>query len=87
VKEFRWLTLEGMADELKNPSQDEQTRRIQPQLVNENTGDKKWQRKQDSRNTQGVTDPVHRMLMTGTILRDPLLVSASAQHAEDNNTI
>ena len=87
MKEFRRLTLEGMADELKNPSQDEQTRRIQPQLVNENAGDKKWQRKQDSRNAQGVTDSVHRMLMTGTILRDPLLVSASAQHAEDNNTI
>jgi hypothetical protein len=33
-----------------------------------------------------VTQPVHRMLMTGTILRDPLLVGASAQHARDDIT-
>jgi hypothetical protein len=33
-----------------------------------------------------VTHPVHRMLMTGSVLRDPLLVGASAQHAEDDIT-
>jgi hypothetical protein len=33
-----------------------------------------------------VTDAVHRMLMTGAVLRDPLLVAASAQHAEDDST-
>jgi hypothetical protein len=33
-----------------------------------------------------VADAVHRMLMTGAILRDPLLVAASAQHAEDDIT-
>jgi hypothetical protein len=26
------------------------------------------------------------MLMTGAVLRDPLLVAASAQHAEDDST-
>jgi hypothetical protein len=33
-----------------------------------------------------VTDPVHRVLMTGAVLRDPLFVGASAQHAEDDIT-
>jgi hypothetical protein len=34
-----------------------------------------------------VTKTVHRMPMTEAILRNPLLVSASAQHAEDDSTI
>ena len=34
-----------------------------------------------------MTDAVDRMLMTGTVLRDPLLVGASAQHAKDDITI
>jgi hypothetical protein len=33
-----------------------------------------------------VAQPVHRMLVTGAVLRDPLLVSASAQHARDDIT-
>jgi len=33
-----------------------------------------------------VTQAVHRMPMTGAVLRDPLLVSASAQHAQDDIT-
>jgi hypothetical protein len=33
-----------------------------------------------------VTDAVHRMPMTGAVLRDPLLVAASAQHAQDDIT-
>jgi hypothetical protein len=33
-----------------------------------------------------VTHAVHRVLMTGAVLRDPLLVGASAQHAEDDIT-
>ena len=86
MEEFRRLALEGVADELENPSDEEKTQRIQPQLVKEDAGDEKRDRKQDSRNAQRVTHPVHRMLMTGAVLRDPLLVGASAQHAEDDIT-
>jgi len=54
--------------------------------VVEDADNKKWGREQDGRNAQRVTHAVHRMLMTGTVLRDPLLVAASAQHAEDDIT-
>ncbi len=86
MQEFRWLALEGVADELKDPSDEEQSQRVQPHAVEEDTGDKKWDREQDGRDTQRVTQAVHRMPMTGAVLRDPLLVSASAQHAQDDIT-
>jgi hypothetical protein len=87
LKELRRLSFEGVSDELKNPSDEEQAERIRPKTVEEETGDKKRRREQDGRDAQSVTHPVHRMLMTGRILRDPLLVGASAQHAQDDITI
>jgi hypothetical protein len=33
-----------------------------------------------------VAEAVHAVLMAGGVLRDPLLVSAVAQHAEDDTT-
>ena len=78
MKKFRRLAFEGVPDELENPSDEEQSQRIQPQPVEEDAGDKKWGRKQDGRDAQRVTHPVHRMPMTGAVLLDPLLVAASA---------
>jgi transposase len=86
VKEFRCLALKGVADELKNPADEEQRQPIHPQPVEENAGDKNRARKKDGRDAKRVTHPIYRMLMTGSVLRDPLLVSASAQHAHDDNT-
>ena len=54
--------------------------------MEEDAGDKNWDREQDGRDAQRVTQTVHRMAMTGAVLRDPLLVGASAQHARDDNT-
>lgn len=54
--------------------------------MEEDARDEERQRKQDGRNAERVTQAVHRMAMTGAVLRDPLLVGASAQHAEDDNT-
>jgi len=87
VEELRRLTFEGVADKLENPSDEEQSQRVQPQAVEENAGYKNGDRKQDGRNAEGVTDSIHRIPMTGAVLRDPLLVSAPAQHAEDDSTI
>ena len=86
MEEFRRLALEGVADELENPSDEEQSQRVRPQAVEEDADNRKWDRKQDGRNAQRVTHAVHGVLMTGTVLRDPLLVGASAQHAEDDIT-
>ncbi len=66
---------------------DQYVETFRPKFLLKDAGDKQWQRKQDGRNTERVTDAVHGMAMTGAVLRDPLLVSASAQHAEDDSTI
>ena len=76
MEEFRRLALEGVADELENPPDEEQRQCIHPEAVQEDAGDKKWDREQDARDAQRMTHPVHRMPMTGAILRDPLLVRA-----------
>ena len=47
----------------------------------EKTRDKNWQRKQNRRNAQRVANAIYGMLMARAILRNPLLVAASAQHA------
>ena len=78
MEELRRLPFERMADELENPSDKKQSQRIQPQPVVEDAGNKNRDREQDGRDAQRVTHPVHRMLMTGSVLRDPLLVGASA---------
>ena len=41
VEEFWRLALEGVADELENPSNEEQNQRVQPQPVEEDAGYKK----------------------------------------------
>lgn len=86
VEKLRRLALKSVPNELEKPSHHKQRHSIQPQPVQENAGDKNWHREQDGRNPQGVTETVYRMPVTGSILRDPLLVAASAQHAEDNIT-
>ena len=78
MKKFRRLAFEGVPDELENPSDEEQSQRIHPQPVEEDAGDKKWNREQDGRDTQSVTHAVHRMLMAGAVLLNPLPIAASA---------
>jgi len=87
VEELRGLAFESVADELEHPSDQEQSEPVQPQSVEEDAGHKNRKRKQNGRNAQRVAQAVHRMLMTGTVLRDPLLVGAFAQHARDDITI
>lgn len=78
MEKFRRLPLERMANELENPADQKQSQRVQPQAMKEDAGDKDWNRQQNRRDTQRVTNAVHRMPMTGAILRNPLLVAASA---------
>jgi len=86
VEEFRRLAFEGVSDELKEPSDQEQSQAINPQPVHEDAGDKHRQGEKNRGNAEGMADAVHRISMARSVLRDPLLVSASAQHAEDDTT-
>ncbi len=76
-----------MAHELEDPPEHEQSERINPEAmkVKENTNDKNQHGQQDGRNAERVASAVHRMLVAGGILRDPLLVSAVTQHGYGDN--
>jgi hypothetical protein len=77
-KKFRRLAFEGVADELKDPSHDEKRQRIVPEPMLEDAGYKNRDRDEDQWNAKGVAKAIHRMLMAGGVLRDPLLAAAVA---------
>jgi hypothetical protein len=60
VKKFRFFTLEGMADELEYPSEQEQNRGIKPQAMEQDTGNKK-----DDRNKMVGIPSVWQARLTG----------------------
>ena len=68
LEKLRGLAFEGVANELKNPSEDEQGERVGPQAMEEDAGDKKWDREQDGRDAQRVTRPVYGVLVAGGVL-------------------
>lgn len=78
MEEFWRLAFEGVADELENPSGEEKTERVGPQAVDEDAGEKKREREQDGRDAQGMAGAVHRMLVAGGVLGDPLLAGSIA---------
>lgn len=77
-KEFRGLAFESVADELEDPSHDEESKCDGPEAVNEDGQDEEGERKHDQRDADGVADAVDRILMAGGILRDPLVPGAVA---------
>ena len=79
VEKLGRLAFEGVAYELEDPSQEEECKRCHPQMVVEkNSGCKNGQRYEDQRNAEGVADAIDRVLVTGRVLRDPLLGGAVA---------
>ena len=86
MEKFRGLALEGVADELENPSDKKQSEGVGPQAVEEDAAKKKRKREQDGRDAQSVAGAVHGMLVAGGVLRDPLLVGVVAQHARNDTT-
>jgi hypothetical protein len=80
VKEFRWFALEGVADELENPSNYEQPESVQPEGMEEDAGDENWRRKNDEGNAERVAQAVDGMLVAARVLRDPLFAGAVAKH-------
>jgi len=70
--------LEGMSDELQRPSEDEEGSGIDPQRMEKDGGQEKYERNNNCRDAKSVTRPVHGMLMAAGVLRNPLLVGASA---------
>src|SRR3954447_22390463 len=86
VEELRWLTLKSVTDELKQPSKNEERESYPPEAVTDEAGSKQGERNQDGWNAVRVTNAVNRMLMASFVLRDPLLIGLSTQHAADDDT-
>jgi hypothetical protein len=78
TEELRRLAFEGVADELKDPSDDEESQRVEPQAMKEEPGDEHYDRDQNRGNTKRVADAIDRMLVATRVLGDPLRVGASA---------
>ena len=56
LEELRRLALEGVADKLQHPAEDEQRRRHGPEALDEPRDDKQRQRHRDQRDAEGVTE-------------------------------
>ena len=80
MKEFRRLAFKGMTNELEDPADYEQSQRVEPQTMDEETRDEDRDRNKNSGNTESVAEAVDGMLVAGRVLRDPLFASAVAQH-------
>jgi hypothetical protein len=78
MKKFGFLALEGVADELQHPSQDEENCAVKPEPAKEDCSKKKHKRKHNRGNSQSVASPVDWVLVASSVLRDPLLAGPSA---------
>ena len=78
MKKFWFFALEGVADELQHPSQDEEDCGVAPEPMEENADQEDDERKQNGGNSERVACPVDWVLMTGAVLGDPLLAGLSA---------
>jgi hypothetical protein len=78
VEKFGLFALEGVADELEYPSQQKEREGVGPEAMHENAGSEDGDRQENQRDAQRVAGAVHRVLMAGGVLRDPLLTGAVA---------
>lgn len=81
MEELRWLALKGVADELEDPSEDEESGGVDPEMMDEDAGDRDGGREQDQRDAEGMAEAVDGMLMAGGVLGDPFGAGAVAEHA------
>jgi hypothetical protein len=80
VEELWRSALEGMSHELKNPADDEERSSDWQQGMRYNTNKEKPYRDHDHWNANGMQDAVHRIPVAVSVLCDPFVVRAFAQH-------
>ena len=78
MKKFWFFALEGVADELQHPSQDEEDCGVAPEPMEENAGQQDDERKQNGRDSERMASTVDWVLVAGGVLGDPLLAGPSA---------
>src|SRR5262245_17726632 len=80
VEKLRRLSFKRVADELEHPADQEERQRDGPEPGDEKRRHDQHERDHDQRDAQRVAEAIHRMLMAGRVLRDPLIPGFSAQH-------
>ena len=80
MQEFRLFALEGMPDELQDPTNQKEYGGVDPKAMDDCTDYEQHQRKKYGRNAQRMAGAIDGMLMACGILRDPLLAGASTEH-------
>ena len=63
AEKLRRLAFESVTDELEDPSDDEERQCVQPQAVEEETGDEDCHRGENQGNAEGVAGAVDRVLV------------------------
>jgi hypothetical protein len=80
TEKFWWLAFERVADKLENPSQHEQSQRVEPKAMNEKASEKDCEGDDYCRDAEGVAQAIDGVLVAARVLRDPLLAGAIAYH-------
>ena len=80
-EELRGLAFDVVSDELEDPAHHENYCGRNPERGHHEAGDCHQYRNDDHRNSEGMAEPIHRMLVTGCVLRDPLGHRPIAKHA------
>lgn len=78
MEELGGLAFEGVADELEDPSEDEQGEGVGPEAVVDDAGQEDWDRQQNRWDAERVTGAVDGVLVAGRVLGDPLFTGAVA---------
>ena len=81
MEKLRRFAFERVADKLQSPPDQKKRQRIQPQTVNQETCKSEAKRNQNRGNAQRVAHPVDLVLVTGSVLCDPLFASATVKHS------
>src|SRR3974390_3715607 len=67
AEELRWLPFKGVANELENPSDDEQGGGVVPEAMDEDAGDRDRQREQNERDAEGMAEAGDRVVGPGRL--------------------
>src|SRR5215831_14926117 len=73
VEKLRRFPFNRMANELKEPPDDKESRWNRPESIDEQCGYEKRQRENDEWNTDRVAEPIDRVLMTSTVAIHPFV--------------
>ncbi len=86
AEELRGLAFKGVAEELKQPSEDEESEGIPPKAMKKETEDEDGERNKNCGNAEGMAKAIDRMLVAGRVFRDPLFAGTVPEHAGEHDT-